>query len=61
MLTYRCPTTAKTVHCSIETSEAELRRFGALRLSLWCPYCQVGHVILGKDTEFSADVVRSAA
>jgi hypothetical protein len=61
MLTYRCPTTAKTVHCSIETSEAELRRLGALRLSLWCPYCQVGHAILGKDIQVGADVVRSAA
>jgi hypothetical protein len=61
MLTYLCPTTAKTVHCSIEISEAELRRLGALRLSLWCPHCQVGHAILGKDMQVGAEAAHSAA
>ena len=61
MLTYRCPTTAKVVHSGVETSEAELRRLSALRLSLWCPYCQVGHAILAKDTQVVADVAPSAA
>jgi hypothetical protein len=61
MLTYRCPTTAKVVHSSIEASEPEVRRLSALRLSLWCPYCQAGHAILAKDTEVVADAVPSAA
>jgi hypothetical protein len=47
MLTYRCPTTARIVHSSIEASDADVRQLGALRLSLWCPYCQVGHAVLG--------------
>jgi hypothetical protein len=51
MLVYRCPTTAKLVQSSIEVIEAEVRRFGGLKLSLWCPYCQAGHAILGKDTQ----------
>jgi hypothetical protein len=61
MLTYRCPTTARVVHSGIETSEDEIRRLGALRLSLWCPYCQVGHAILAKDTLVTADSAPSAA
>ena len=61
MLIYCCPTTAKVVHSSIETSETEVRRLSALRLSLWCPYCQVGHAILCKDIQVVADVGSSAA
>ena len=61
MLIYHCPTTAKVVRSDIETSEAELRRLSAFKLSLWCPYCQAGHAILGKDVQVSADAVRSAA
>jgi hypothetical protein len=61
MLIYRCPITARVVHSSIEASEAEVRRLNSLKLSLWCPYCQVGHAILGKDTQVVADVVPSAA
>jgi cytochrome c-type biogenesis protein CcmH/NrfF len=61
MLIYHCPTTSKVVRSDIETSEAELRRLSSLKLSLWCPYCQVGHAILGKDAQVSADAVRSAA
>jgi len=51
MLTYRCPITVRIVHSSVEASDADVRRLGALRLSLWRPYCQVGHDILGKDTQ----------
>ena len=61
MLIYDCPTTARVVRSNIETSEAELRRLSALKLSLWCPYCQAGHAILGKDVQVGADAVRSAA
>ena len=60
MLTYRCPTTAKVVHSSIDASETDVQRLRALRLSLWCPYCQEGHAILGKDTQISSAVVPSA-
>jgi hypothetical protein len=61
MLIYHCPTTARVVCSDIETSEAELRRMSALKLSLWCPHCQVGHAILGKDVEVSAQRTASAA
>jgi hypothetical protein len=61
MLIYRCPTTAKIVHSGIEASEADVWRLGALKLSLWCPYCQCGHAILGKDTQVDSKAVRSAA
>ncbi len=61
MLIYHCPTTGRVVCSDIETSEAELRRMSALKFSLWCPHCQVGHAILGKDVQVSADAVRSAA
>ena len=61
MLTYRCPTTAKVVYSSLEASESDVRRLGALRFSLWCPYCQVGHAILGKDTQVVADAEPLAA
>ena len=49
MLIYHCPTTARVVHSSIEASEAEVQRLSELKLSLWCPYCRVGHAIFGKD------------
>jgi len=61
MLIYHCPTTAKVVRSDIETSEAELRRLSAFKLSLWCPYCQVGHAILGKDVQIDPDGMRPAA
>jgi hypothetical protein len=61
MLIYRCPTTAKIVYSGIEASEADVRRLSALRLSLWCPYCQDGHAILGKDLQVATDIGRSAA
>jgi hypothetical protein len=57
MLIYRCPTTAKVVHSSIETCETEVRRLSDLRLSLWCPHCQGGHAILAKDTQIIADIM----
>src|SRR5262245_47666291 len=56
MLTYHCPTTARVVHSSIEASEAEVQRLRELRLSLWCPYCRVGHASFGKDMQVVADV-----
>jgi hypothetical protein len=56
MLIYRCPTTARTVHSSIETSAIDVRRLGELKLSLWCPYCQVGHAILARNTQVVAEI-----
>jgi len=61
MLIYHCPTTARVVHSSIDASEAEVRRLSALKLSLWCPYCQLGHAVLGKDIQVAGNVVPSAA
>jgi len=61
MLIYHCPTTARVVHSSIEASEADVRRLSAMRLSLWCPYCQLGHAVLGKDMQVAKNVVPSAA
>jgi hypothetical protein len=61
MLTYNCPATGRVVHSDLDISEAELMRLRALKLSLWCPYCQEGHAILGKDTHVGPDGVRSAA
>ena len=61
MLIYHCPNTGRVVRSGIETSEAEVRRLSALRFSLWCPHCQTGHGILGKDTKIATDIVRSTA
>jgi hypothetical protein len=61
MLIYSCPTTAKIVQSSIETSAVDVRRLGALKLSLWCPYCQVGHAVLARDTQIVAKIVAPAA
>jgi hypothetical protein len=61
MLIYYCPTTTRIVRTSIETSEADARRLSVFKLSLWCPYCQMGHSILGKDTQVVADDMRPAA
>jgi hypothetical protein len=61
MLIYRCPTSARVVHSSIEASEAELRRLSELSLSLWCPYCRVGHSMLGRDVQVVTDVASPAA
>jgi hypothetical protein len=61
MLIYRCPTTARTVHSSIETSAVDVRRLGTLKLSLWCPFCQAGHAILAKETQVVAETVSPAA
>jgi hypothetical protein len=61
MLTYRCPTTEKIVHSSIDASETEVQRLRALKLSLWCPYCQAGHAILAKETQVVAETVSPAA
>jgi hypothetical protein len=57
MLIYRCPTTAKVLHSSIETCETEVRRLSDLRLSLWCPPCQGGHSILARATQIIADIM----
>ena len=51
MLAYRCPVTHQVVQTSIKTTVAELRRFGTLRLSVWCPHCQAGHAVTA-DTAF---------
>jgi hypothetical protein len=60
MLIYSCPTTTRIVRTSIEASEADVRQLSALKLSLWCPHCQIGHSILGKDTQLGANERRSA-
>jgi hypothetical protein len=57
MLTYRCAAAARIVHSGIKTSETEVRRLSAFKLSLWCPYCQTGHAILGKDMQVIPDIV----
>jgi hypothetical protein len=49
MLVYRCPKHGKTVRTTIETTENELRRLAAFKLSVWCPHCDDAHVIMGKD------------
>jgi hypothetical protein len=61
MLIYRCPTTQRIVRTGILTSEAEVRRLSSFKLSVWCPHCQIGHSILGKDAQVGADDTRSAA
>jgi uncharacterized metal-binding protein len=61
MLTYHCPSTGRLVRSDLDISDAEVRRLGALKFSLWCPYCQTGHGILGKDTKIATDIGRPAA
>jgi hypothetical protein len=34
---------------SIDTTVAQLKRLGALKLSVWCPHCQTGHTIAAGD------------
>lgn len=60
MLIYHCPTTTQIVRTGIEASEADVWRLRSLKLSLWCPHCQIGHSILGKDTQLGANERRSA-
>jgi hypothetical protein len=55
MLIYNCPTTAKLVHTSIEASGTDLTRLRALKISLWCPHCQLGHAVLGTDVHIVQD------
>jgi hypothetical protein len=63
MLIYRCPKYGKTVHTNIETTENEVRRLAAFKLSVWCPHCDDAHVILGKDAAVASaqSEVRAAA
>ncbi len=61
MLTYHCPSTGRLVHSGLDVSATEVLRLSALKLSLWCPYCQTGHAILGKDTKIVTDIGRPAA
>ena len=61
LLIYCCPKTDKVVRTSINATEDDVRRMQALKFSLWCPHCQVGHAILGKDTQVVSDVISSAA
>jgi hypothetical protein len=60
MLIYHCPTTMRIVRTGIEASEADVWRLRSLKLSLWCPHCQIGHSILVKDTQLGANERRSA-
>jgi hypothetical protein len=60
MLIYHCPTTTRIVRTGIEASEADVWRLRSLKLSLWCPHCQIGHSILCKDTQLGANERRSA-
>jgi hypothetical protein len=32
-----------------------LTRLRALKISLWCPHCQLGHAVLGKDVHIVQD------
>jgi len=61
MLVYRCPTTARMVRTSIDASEAEMRQLKTLQLSLWCPHCQAGHAIVGKDVQVVSEITATAA
>ena len=38
-LTYVCFVSKKEVVSSIETDQTTLRDMGAIKLSVWCPYC----------------------
>jgi hypothetical protein len=49
MLSYSCPRTDQRVYTSIDTSEEALRRLASFKLSVWCPYCDSSHAIMGKD------------
>ena len=61
MLIYRCPDSGKSVRTCIETSDHELRRLAAFKLSVWCPHCQDAHVIFGKDASVAPAEFRAAA
>jgi hypothetical protein len=61
MLIYRCPNSGKTVRTCIETSEHELRRLAAYKLSVWCPHCDDAHAIFGQDASIASDGLRAAA
>jgi hypothetical protein len=55
MLVYNCPTTAKLVQTSLEATGTELTRLSRFKISLWCPHCQLGHAVLGKDVHIVQD------
>jgi hypothetical protein len=55
MLIYSCPMTSKLVNTSIEASESDLTRLRGFKISLWCPHCQLGHAVLGKDVHTAPD------
>jgi hypothetical protein len=60
MLMYNCPTTAKLVRTNIEASGADLLRLRGLKISLWCPHCQVGHAVLAGEMKILQNTPRSA-
>jgi hypothetical protein len=50
MLIYPCPKTAAPVSTAIETTEGDLYRLRQLKVSVWCPHCDVSHMIPMADT-----------
>jgi hypothetical protein len=61
MLIYRCPKNGRTVRTGIETSDKDLQRLAVFKLSVWCPHCQDGHTILGKEAAVASDIKSAAA
>jgi hypothetical protein len=61
MLIYNCPTTAKLVRTSIEASGTDLLRLRGLKISLWCPHCQLGHSVLAGDMKILQETASSTA
>ena len=61
MLTYRCPTAGKIVRTGIDASREDLRRLQSFKLSVWCPHCQTGHTITGREATVVSDELAAAA
>src|SRR5262249_16505332 len=49
MLLYVCPVTGREQRSDIQTSPARLARLGTLKISLWCPHCNLPHLISPTD------------
>jgi hypothetical protein len=50
VLVYRCPNSNRQVTTEIATTAQAVSRLGSLKLSLWCPYCETGHIVCASDT-----------
>lgn len=51
MLEYRCPALDRQVRTEIATTVQVVRRLGRMKLSLWCPHCQAGHIVCASETQ----------